>query len=124
MRKTRVVLAWLLGASTAFAGAVCACDVSAHGDTDAPHALHAPSSEADHCIQADDCPDCGLTGPAADRQIGLPPAPAAAPDDALAVDATVQVAPRRFRRLTHDPPSRLHPRAADTAVHRFDILLN
>lgn len=124
MGKTRVVLAWLLGASTAFAGAVCACDVSAHGDTDAPHAHHAPSSDADHCIQADDCADCGLTNHATDRQIALTTAPAAAPDDALAVDAIVQVAPRRYHRLTHDPPPRLPLRAADTAVHRFDILLN
>lgn len=120
MGKTRVVLAWLLGASTAFAGAVCACEVSAHGETEAPHAHHAPSSDADHCIQADDCADCGVTGPAADRQIGLPPAP----DDALAVDAGVQVAPRRYHRLTHDPPPRLPLRAVDTAVHRFDIILN
>lgn len=123
MAETRVVLAWLLGASIAFAGAVCACEVSALEGTDAPHAHHAPSSEADHCIQADDCADCGLTGPAADRQVGLTPAPTAAPDDALATDATVQVAPRRYRRLTHDPPPRLPLRAADTAVHRFDILL-
>ena len=122
MAKTRVVLAWLLGASTAFAGAVCACEVSALEATDAPHAHHAPSSNADHCIQADDCADCGLTGPATDRQIGLPQT--AAPDDALAIDATIQVAPRRYRRLTHDPPPRLPLRAADTAVHRFDILLN
>ncbi|MCY4014784.1 MAG: hypothetical protein OXG82_18940 [Gammaproteobacteria bacterium] len=124
MGKTRVVLAWLLGASTAFAGAVCACEVSALEGTDAPHAHHAPSSDAGHCIQADDCAECGLTGPAADRQIGLTPASAAAPDDALEIDAPVQVAPRRYDRLTHDPPPRLPLRAADTAVHRFDILLN
>lgn len=124
MTKTRVVLAWLLGASTAFAGAVCACEVSTLEGTDAPHAHHAPSSDAGHCIQADDCADCGLTGPVADRQIGLTPASAAAPDDAPAIDATVQVAPRRYHRPTHDPPPRLPVRAADTAVHRFDILLN
>ena len=124
MGKTRVVLAWLLGASTAFAGAVCACEVSAHDDTHTPHAHHAPSSDPGHCIQADDCADCGLTSPAADRQIGLTPAPTAAPDDALAIDATVQMTPRRHHRLTHDPPPRLSLRAADTAVHRFDILLN
>lgn len=124
MGKTRVILAWLLGASTAFAGAVCACEVSAHHGTDAPHAHHAPSSDAGHCIQAEDCADCGLTSPASERQIGLVPAPTAVPDDALAVDATLQVAPRRYRRLTHDPPPRLPLRATDTAVHRFDILLN
>ncbi|MDE0009441.1 MAG: hypothetical protein OXS50_14315 [Gammaproteobacteria bacterium] len=123
MGKTRVVLAWLLGASTAFAGAVCACEVSALEGTDALHAHHAPSSDAD-CIQADDCADCGLTNHAADRQVALTPAPAAAPDDALAVDAIAQVAPRRYSRLTHDPPPRLPLRAADTAVHRFDIILN
>ena len=124
MGKTRLVLAWLLGASTAFAGAVCACEVSAHAPGDAPHAHHAPSSDADHCIRADDCADCGLTRSASDRQIALTPASAATPDDALAVDATVQQAPRRYRRLTHDPPPRLPLRAADTAVHRFDIILN
>jgi len=122
MGKTRVLLAWLLGASTAFAGAVCACEVSASGGTDAAHAHHASSSDADHCIQADDCADCGFTSPASDRQLG--PSAASAPDDALEVDANLQVAPRRYRRLTHDPPPRLPLQAADTAVHRFDILLN
>lgn len=122
MGKTRVVLAWLLGASTAFAGAVCACEVALHDATDAPHAHHAPSSDADHCVQADDCADCGLTSSAADRQTG--PSSATAPDDGLAVDATLQASPPRPYRLTHDPPPRLPSRAADTAVHRFDIQLN
>ena len=124
MVETRVVLGWFLAASTAFAGAVCACEVSAHGDTQAPHAHHGPSSDADHCVQADDCAECGPAVSASDRQIGPALAPAALPDDALIVNATVQVAPPRYRQLSHHPPPRLPARAADTAVHRFDILLN
>ena len=124
MANTRGVLGWLLAASTAFAGAVCACEVAAHGGTDAAHAHHASTGDADHCVQVDDCPDCDLTVSGTDRQIGPMPPPTAAPDDALAVDAIVQVAPPRHRLRHHHPPPRMAPRAADTAVHRFDILLN
>ena len=124
MAETRVVLGWLLAGLTAFAGAACACEVSAPGDPQVPHAHHAPSSDAGHCVQADDCAECGPAISASDRQIGPTLTAPPPPDDALVVDAFAQVAPPRYREPNHHPPPRLPLRAADTAVHRFDILLN
>ena len=128
MAHRRSLLAWLLAASTAFAGTVCACGVSTvHSGTSghSQHAHHTSAQASTDCSHADECGDCDVGAAAVDRDALLGPGTTVYPeDDHFEATATAMAtAPPRRIPSQHAPPPFLE-RPADTPVQRFDKLLN
>ena len=128
MRRFGSAFAWAAASIVVFAGVACACDVPTaqvrHGP-DAQHAHHHDAHDrAGSCEHAAGCADCAPDATPIERLTGLAPASALAPDDIEAADATERAAAHRHRIHSRHPPPLPQPRAAQTPVHRFDVLLN
>ena len=128
MAYRRSLLTWLLAASTAFAGTVCACGVSTVDSASSGHsqpAHHTSAQAPDDCSHAEDCGDCAVGAAAADRDALLGPGSTGSPeDDHFEATATAMAtAPPRRIPSQHAPPPFLE-RPTDTPVQRFDKLLN
>ena len=128
MTNKRSLLAWLLAATTAFAGTVCACGVSTVDSDSSGHsqpAHHTSAQAPDDCSHAEDCGDCAVGAAAADRDALLGPGTTVYPEDnhfEAAAMATATVP--RFRIRSHHAPPPFLERPAGTPVQRFDKLLN
>ena len=124
----RSLLAWLLAATTAFAGTVCACGVATVDSASSDHsqpAHHTSAQSPADCSHADDCGDCGVGAAAADRDALLGPGSIVAPeDDQFEAAATATATATRSRIPAYHAPPPVLKRPADTPVRRFDKLLN
>lgn len=128
MSHRRSLLAWSLAATTAFAGTVCACGVSAGDSASSDHsqsAHHTSAQAPADCSHADDCGDCGVGAAAADRDALLGPGTTVSPEDKHfeAAATTAAIAPQ-LRIPSHQAPPPFLERPAGTPVQRFDKLLN
>ncbi len=127
----------MLAAAVTLAGVACACavpavDVDGGDAVSGTHHAHHADGHADHAMGCDhvECGDCTASGAVSkqdalrDQEPQLPNLPLDADGDHLSAMAFAAITPPPWHGNVHHPPLPRLLRAADTAVRRFDKLLN